>query len=1155
MARGDASKARIEKDEKTPEAEAPLIGEQSESAVANPNPNKIGEVQVELRKPDGTKEKAMLVAVDSTSGKETLARKNEKGTIELESATPAEIKAENKKNVTIKELNDTFDSAIKTYAEAAGREIPAISKTERNRMIKKATQTENPNAALIDFIKNHPSLSEQPESADKADAGPKFVEVIPDPIYSKGADAVQKRLEELQGELATSTSKNPEQIDKIHEELQRLNTVLPIVKEVDRVQFDEQAADMIQETLDEISEKNKGESKKLKKKIGYRGKQILGTSGRINALNQTLEKEEQELLNLSELFEAGGETTVAAKSKIDRIKQERDKLQEKLKILESDTAQLTAQNAALEKAGLSYDTLLPGTDAKLYDELVTQQEQNPDETQKALDALLKDEKTSKKVKETILEFQKDLQVGSLKKGEVSDVESDDEINKDAAIFSPEITRQILEAKIAQEQQTEEPLPTKPFAREDLGETSPGSVTDRGLIDQVISADQKPIDDDEEEFDAGSRNADTTLTKSIADLNQEAGRTPPPESNLPSDVESADKKDAENLKSTTIEKTRSFKTPTGIESANKPLEASELSDEQMVAEINRLKEEYNKQEELFYKNEKAGKELAAKEGRPWTLDEHQKLVEKADQAATALNAMIDKYEASRTEKTTVDVPIIPMVEAATEQPKIAVEKKETQVDIDEHIDSFIKDEQEEFHHIIDVLKNGKTKVNLPYILKELGKRIANLQKDAETEILYNNDLIDSVKASGGLKPEQKQKALDALNALMAEGTAIQSELEQQALEEKTKDLIRVTPENITPQEGHEFSREGATNSLIKAWESYPNDTAAKDSLIAFGFPKGLVRKAKSLGAIWQAYNKPPFFQNKEQLQGAMNRFLEEATVRLENTKRDAENKPTVESVSGKSVVSRNRETIKRLSDTHSGSLGEKMRASQKIEDAQLADKLKAVTDQEPIKQTEEKAEVATESDEDFNARLDAQVEKNEKESAQNTSTEQTPGMPKNRELGSNVNGIKFEMKQNEQGTFVMELPQAGGNVELGQNAFLAKQAMDFAKQYVIDHPDTIGKPENIGVLLEEAGKQFLTLEKQNERYAKLVGEDAAGLETVRAAFEALSPSDKEANALPETWNEVINPKKPSIFKRVFGNPAKDQKDLFAKIKTVVLKQNI
>lgn len=527
-------------------------------------------------------------------------------------------------------------------------------------------------------------------------------------------------------------------------------------------------------------------------------------------------------------------------------------------------------------------------------------------------------------------------------------------------------------------------------------------------------------------------------------------------------------------------------------------------------------------------------------------------------------MIDKYESIHPEQTTVDVPIIPMVEASTEQPKMTAEKKETQVDIDEHVDSFIKDEQESFHYFIDLLKEGKIKVNLPYALNELGKRIEQIKNDPETEILYNNDLIDSVKASGGLKPEQKQKALDALNALMAEGKAIQSELEQQALEgktevrsipEPTEQLIRVTPENRTPKEGHEFSREGATNSLIKAWDSYPNDKAAKDSLMAFGFPKGLVNKAKSLGAIWQAYNNPPFFQNKEHLQGAMNRFLEEATIRLENTKRDAEKKPPVESISGKSVVSQNRETITRLSDTRSGSLGEKMRATQKIEDAQLADKLKTVTDQEPIKQTEEKIEDTTESDEDFNTRLDAQIEKNAKESAQNTSAEQTPTTPKNRELGSNVNGIKFEMKQNEQGTFVMELPQAGGNVELGQNAFLAKQAMDFAKQYVIDHPDTIGKPENIGVLLEEAGKQFLTLEKQNERYAKLVGEDAAGLETVRAAFEALSPSDKEANALPETWNEVINPKKPSIFKRVFGNPAKDQKDLFAKIKTVVLKQNI
>ena len=1053
MAKGDQARVHVDQDADHRETEMAFTGDQSEKTIVDANPNRIGEVQVDL----GTPERATLVAVDSETGKQTIAIKNEQGAIEMEAATPQELKAEKKRNITLTELNDSIDRTLKAYSEASGREIPTISNAERIRMIIKARQADNPSTALIDLIKKHPDLSEKTEPEKTVDTGLKFVEITPDPIYSQGPAAVKKRLEDLQNELVALKRSNPEQSDRIHEELRRLNTVLPIVTEVDRINFNEQAADMIQETLDEITKKNKKESQKIKKKIGTRGKQILGTSGRINALNETLKQEEQDLIGLIELFEEG-KTTGAAKSQIDRIKQERDKLQIKLKQLETDAAQLTAQSAALEKAGLSYDTLLPGIDSKLYNELVAQFDSNAEEAKNALESILKDQDTSKKVKDTLVEFQKDLKAGQLKRTELSDEEwnaipdnkiaSPSEINF-SETTSPELRQQLLEAKRSRDLgpiDEEGPLPTKPFARQDLDATSPGSSADENIIDRVVAADRNPDTEDEVEFGEDHRTESEMESPMI-------------------------------IRPTSGEPTRVDRTPLRREASTTAFDS--------------------------------GTDMVIGDGA---------------------------------------IPGEQDVEQLVAQPEAAAENIEDETN--EYIDEYLEAEQIEFQKMLETFRNDPSR-DLAKGLENMRARILKLEKNPEEVILENPDLIASVREAGGLKPEQIQRAVDALNVLLKEGEEILKDAKANAA---TPEKPEQEPEEEPVDTFDAKDVESRKALLMMAVNGYKTKEAAIYSLIAFGVPERVMKKIKTFEELDDLVEHPSFMSRMtgeaDKIQEAMNRFIEDAVLDKANTARAKKGLGTVESVSNNSTAARNRKTPIHVR-------GENARIAEN-KPVTIEQKLPAepTAPEEPqnsesVAQIENKPDVFEESDEDFLARAEAQ---NALDDANRPLAEQAPSLPKNRELGSNVNGIKFEFTQDANGTFILELPQAGANIELGQNEYIARQAMEYAKQYVKDDPEDLGKPEFIGTILDEAGKQFQTLEKQNQEYRKIVGEDAAGVEQIRIAFEAMTRNEKRTNGFPDTWSEILNPPKPSLLRRIFGNPAKDQKDLFAKIKEVTNKKN-
>lgn len=145
---------------------------------------------------------------------------------------------------------------------------------------------------------------------------------------------------------------------------------------------------------------------------------------------------------------------------------------------------------------------------------------------------------------------------------------------------------------------------------------------------------------------------------------------------------------------------------------------------------------------------------------------------------------------------------------------------------------------------------------------------------------------------------------------------------------------------------------------------------------------------------------------------------------------------------------------------------------------------------------------------------------------------------NKGLGNNIGGIKFEMSIDEKGAFLMELPNAKSNIELGNNFELAKAAIKHAKEFaksvdgkLIDHLDDVQ---------EDAGR-FI---QRNEAYAKQMDSDTETITAMMTAFEKLPYKKRKELGLDNlSWDDIISPQKPTFFKRVFGNPKKEQQKIF------------
>ena len=374
---------------------------------------------------------------------------------------------------------------------------------------------------------------------------------------------------------------------------------------------------------------------------------------------------------------------------------------------------------------------------------------------------------------------------------------------------------------------------------------------------------------------------------------------------------------------------------------------------------------------------------------------------------------------------------------------------------------------------------------------------------------------------------------------------------------TSDQIDTLFDEIEEPGPSRLPKEGAPAELLHAWdlsmERFDGDEeAVKDSLISFGVPKKVMDNLTSLKELSDMANKAGRFSpTNKKVRDALLKFVEETNIQEADLAREEEDKKrkkeglnplgTVESVSRKSIAHKSMEARR---DTP---------VTPRYDSTYTENKKTVVESAEDKKRREEQERKSKVKEEKLWKQNEPLPKSTEGEGEQTffgkETSEALRAEPERLNRTEIVAGMNIAIDWDDaQGAYTLDVPNTHEKILIGRDKDEASKLFDLTSSKLFDL-SLSGKERDEDALdsvFDNIAETALD-RRHAEDYAGTVGEDVSVIESVRDAFETLSSDEREDRGFPASWDEIINPPKPSFLKRTFGNPLRDQRQLFAKLK--------
>lgn len=274
--------------------------------------------------------------------------------------------------------------------------------------------------ALQERLNPNASPAEKQTQVDRIEG---FVQILPEPVYEQGVDAVQARLKELEALMSKADKANDQLAwQTARNEYDRHRAIMPTLERVQKLQTLESDA---QKAMDEavakqLLERGKARARTRAKKSYWNkvADDATFTLGQVTEALRTLEKSAQ-----------GGKNVDAEYAKADAARKELEAYLEQVK---GQIETLQQENDHLKEAGLDInlepDLKVVGAKTEIYMNLATMSRENPDLVATYVASALKSKNTSPATLGILKEFKADLEAGRLNAPEAKPEAADEDEN-------------------------------------------------------------------------------------------------------------------------------------------------------------------------------------------------------------------------------------------------------------------------------------------------------------------------------------------------------------------------------------------------------------------------------------------------------------------------------------------------------------------------------------------------------------------------------------------------------------------------------------------------------------------------------------------------------------------------------------------------------
>lgn len=272
--------------------------------------------------------------------------------------------------------------------------------------------------ALQERLNPSASPVEKQKQVDRIEG---FVQILPEPVYEQGVEAVQARLKELET-LMTKADKSDNQLawQTARNEYDRHRAIMPTLERVQKLQtieLDAQKA-MDEAVAKQLLERSKARARTHEKKNHWNkvANDTTFTLGRVTEALRTLEKSAQ-----------GGKNVDVEYAKTDAARKELEAYLEQVK---GEIETLKQEDNYLKEAGIDInlgpDIKVVGASTELYTNLAIMNRENPDLVATYIASALKSKNISPATLGILKEFKADLKEGRLNAPEAKPEAADEE---------------------------------------------------------------------------------------------------------------------------------------------------------------------------------------------------------------------------------------------------------------------------------------------------------------------------------------------------------------------------------------------------------------------------------------------------------------------------------------------------------------------------------------------------------------------------------------------------------------------------------------------------------------------------------------------------------------------------------------------------------